>query len=151
MSRSIIWSKPTWVINMDFEPKLVGFLCKWCSSAGADLAGVSRRQYPSNLVPVTVNCSGRIDASFILEAFKDGADGVLISGCHPGDCHYTSGNYKTWRRVALVKHVLKHFGLNPDRVRLEWISATEGDKFASVVEDFTNEIRELGPGPFNNE
>jgi len=139
------------VINMDFEPKLVGFLCKWCSSAGADLAGVSRRQYPSNLIPVTVNCSGRIDANFIMEAFKDGADGVLISGCHPGDCHYTSGNYKTWRRVALVKHVLKQFGLNPDRVRLEWISATEGDKFASVVEDFTNEIRELGPGPFNNE
>ncbi len=136
---------------MEFEPELVGFLCKWCSSAGADLAGVSRRQYPSNLVPVTVNCSGRVDASFILKAFKDGADGVLVSGCHPGDCHYTSGNYKAWRRVAMVKRALEEFGVNPSRLRLEWVSATEGDKFASVVEEFTGEIRELGPGPFNHD
>lgn len=136
---------------MDYEPKMVGFLCKWCSSAGADLAGVSRKEYPSNLIPVTVNCSGRIDVSFILEAFKDGADGVLVSGCHPGDCHYVSGNYKTWKRIALVKKVLDEFGINPDRLRLEWISATEGEKFASSVNDFTEEIKELGPGPYNNE
>ncbi|MFW6049416.1 MAG: hydrogenase iron-sulfur subunit, partial [Candidatus Bipolaricaulota bacterium] len=116
------------MIDMDFEPKLIGFLCRWCSSAGADLAGVSRKQYPPNLVPVTVNCSGRIDSSFIMKAFKDGADGILVSGCHPGDCHYTSGNYKAWRRVALLKHVLEDFGVNPDRLRLEWVSATEGDK-----------------------
>lgn len=135
---------------MEFEPKLVGFLCKWCSSAGADLAGVSRKSYPSNLVPITVNCSGRIDISHVVRALKDGADGVLVSGCHPGDCHYTSGNYKTWRRVALLKHVLDDFGLNPDRVRLEWVSATEGEKFARTVEDFTDEIKELGPGPFSN-
>ncbi|MFP3952559.1 MAG: hydrogenase iron-sulfur subunit [Candidatus Acetothermia bacterium] len=136
---------------MDFEPKLIGFLCRWCSSAGADLAGVSRKQYPPNLVPVTVNCSGRIDSSFIMKAFKDGADGILVSGCHPGDCHYTSGNYKAWRRVALLKHVLEDFGVNPDRLRLEWVSATEGDKFARVVEEFTSEVKELGPGPFNHE
>ncbi|MBS3787405.1 hydrogenase iron-sulfur subunit [Candidatus Bipolaricaulota bacterium] len=135
---------------MEFEPKLIGFLCKWCSSAGADLAGVSRKSYPPNLVPITVNCSGRIDVSQIVKAFKDGADGVLVSGCHPGDCHYTSGNYKTWRRVALLKHVLDDFGLDPDRVRLEWISATEGEKFAQTVEDFTAEIKELGPGPFRD-
>ncbi|MFP4588637.1 MAG: hydrogenase iron-sulfur subunit [Candidatus Bipolaricaulota bacterium] len=136
---------------MDYEPKMIGFLCKWCSSAGADLAGVSRRQYPSNLVPITVNCSGRIDSSFVLQAFKDGADGVLVSGCHPGDCHYVSGNYKAGRRIALLKKVLEQFGVNPDRLRLEWVSATEGDKFAEVVTDFTEELKELGPGPFSHE
>lgn len=136
---------------MEFEPKMVGFLCKWCSSAGADLAGVSRKEYPSNLIPVTVNCSGRIDVSFILKAFKDGADGVLVSGCHPGDCHYVSGNYKTWKRIALVKKVLEEFGINPDRLKLEWISATEGEKFAQTVRDFTADLKELGPGPFKNE
>ncbi len=135
---------------MNFEPKLVGFLCKWCSSAGADLAGVSRKSYPSNLIPITVNCSGRIDVSYVVRAFHDGADGVLISGCHPGDCHYNSGNYKAWRRVALLKHVLEEFGLNPDRVKLEWISATEGEKFAQTVKGFTSEIKELGPGPYND-
>lgn len=129
---------------------MVGFLCKWCSSAGADLAGVSRREYPVNIIPITVNCSGRIDSKFILQAFKDGADGVLVSGCHPGDCHYVSGNYKTWRRTALLRHVLDEFGVNPDRLRLEWISATEGDKFAQVVGEFTETLRELGPGPFSN-
>ena len=136
---------------MPYEPKMVGFLCKWCSSAGADLAGVSRKEYPSNLIPVTVNCSGRIDVSFILKAFKDGADGVLVSGCHPGDCHYVSGNYKTWRRIALVKKVLEEFGINPDRLKLEWISATEGEKFAETVKNFTEDLKELGPGPFKNE
>jgi F420-non-reducing hydrogenase iron-sulfur subunit len=135
---------------MEFEPKLVGFLCKWCSSAGADLAGVSRLEYPPNLIPITVNCSGRVEASQVMRAFRDGADGVLVSGCHPGDCHYTSGNYKAGRRVALLKHVLDEFGVNSDRVRLEWISATEGDEFASTVRDFTEEIREIGPGPYND-
>jgi len=135
---------------MEFEPKLVGFLCKWCSSAGADLAGVSRREYPPNLIPITVNCSGRVEASEVMRAFRDGADGVLISGCHPGDCHYTSGNYKTGRRVALLKHTLEEFGMNSDRVKLVWISATEGDEFARVVREFTEEIRALGPGPYSN-
>lgn len=135
---------------MEFEPKLVGFLCKWCSSAGADLAGVSRREYPPNLIPITVNCSGRVEANQVMRAFRNGADGILISGCHPGDCHYTSGNYKTGRRIALLKHVLDGFGMNSDRVRLEWISATEGDEFARTVRDFTEEIREIGPGPYND-
>ncbi|MFP4136556.1 MAG: hydrogenase iron-sulfur subunit [Candidatus Acetothermia bacterium] len=137
-------------MTVEFEPKLVGFLCKWCSSAGADLAGVSRKSYPANLIPVTVNCSGRIEASHVIRAFRDGADGVLISGCHPGDCHYTSGNYKTGRRVALLKHVLEDFGMNPERIRLEWISATEGEEFARTVRDFTGQIRELGPGPYRD-
>ncbi len=135
---------------MEFEPKLIGFLCKWCSSAGADLAGVSRREYPPNLIPITVNCSGRVEASEVMRAFRDGADGVLISGCHPGDCHYTSGNYKTGRRVALLKHTLEEFGMNSDRVKLVWISATEGDEFARVVREFTEEIQALGPGPYSN-
>lgn len=135
---------------MEFDPKLVGFLCKWCSSAGADLAGVSRREYPPNLIPITVNCSGRVEASEVIRAFRNGADGVLISGCHPGDCHYTSGNYKAGRRVALLKHTLEEFGMNSDRVQLVWISATEGDEFARVVGKFTEEIRELGPGPYSN-
>jgi len=133
----------------EFEPKIIGFLCNWCSYAGADLAGVSRIQYPPNIRVVRVMCSGRIDSSFILEAFKDGADGVLVAGCHlPSDCHYISGNFKALRRVALVKQVLKEFGIEPERLRLEWISASEGDKFAAVVRYMVEEIKKLGPNPF---
>jgi F420-non-reducing hydrogenase iron-sulfur subunit len=132
----------------DFEPKIVGFLCNWCAYAGADLAGVSRIQYPPNIRIIRVMCSGRIDPTFILEALKNGADGVLVAGCHlPSDCHYLSGNFKALRRVMLLKRVLKDFGIEPERVRLEWISASEGDKFAAVVRDMVEQIKKLGPNP----
>jgi len=131
-----------------FEPKIIGFLCNWCSYAGADLAGVSRIQYPPNIIIIRVMCSGRIDPSFILEAFKDGADGVLVAGCHlPSDCHYISGNFKALRRVTLLKKVLRDFGIEPERLRLEWVSASEGDRFAVIVRDMVEEIKKLGPNP----
>ena len=131
-----------------FEPKIIGFLCNWCSYAGADLAGVSRIQYPPNIRIIRVMCSGRIDPAFVLKALKDGADGVLVAGCHlPSDCHYISGNFKAARRINLLKKVLKEFGVEPERVRLEWVSASEGDKFATVVRDMVKEIKELGPNP----
>jgi len=135
-----------------FEPKIIGFLCNWCAYAGADLAGVSRIQYPSNIRIIRVMCSGRIDPTFILEALKDGADGVLVAGCHlPSDCHYMSGNFKALRRIALLKKVLKDFGIEPQRVRLEWVSASEGDRFAAVVRDMVEEIKKLGPNPLKME
>jgi F420-non-reducing hydrogenase iron-sulfur subunit len=134
--------------NDGFEPKIIGFLCNWCSYAGADLAGVSRIQYPPNIRIIRVMCSGRIDPAFVLEAFKDGADGVLVGGCHlPSDCHYISGNFKALRRITLLKNVLKDLGIEPERLRLEWISASEGDKFAAVVRDMVNDVRKLGPNP----
>jgi F420-non-reducing hydrogenase iron-sulfur subunit len=132
----------------EFNPKIIAFLCNWCSYAGADLAGVSRIQYPPSIRVVRVMCSGRINSTFVLDAFKNGADGVLVAGCHPGDCHYIAGNYKTQRKVLLLKKVLEAFGLEPERLRLEWISASEGDRFASIVESMTEEIRKLGPNPF---
>ena len=132
----------------EFEPKMIGFLCNWCAYAGADLAGVSRIQYPPNIRIVRVMCSGRVDPSFILEALKDGADGVLVAGCHlPSDCHYISGNFKALRRIKLLKRVLEQFGIEPERVRLEWISASEGDKFATVVKEMVEQIKKLGPNP----
>jgi len=132
----------------EFEPKIIGFLCNWCSYAGADLAGVSRIQYPPNIRIIRVMCSGRIDPTFVLEALKDGADGVLIAGCHlPSDCHYISGNFKALRRITLLKKVLQDFGIEPERVRLEWVSASEGDKFATVVRDMVEQIKKLGPNP----
>jgi F420-non-reducing hydrogenase iron-sulfur subunit len=134
-----------------FEPKIIGFLYNWCSYAGADLAGVSRIQYPPNIRIIRVMCSGRIDPAFVLEAFKDGADGVLVAGCHlPSDCHYISGNFKALRRITLLKKALKDFGIEPERLRLEWISASEGDKFAAVVRDMVEEIQNLGPNPTKN-
>jgi F420-non-reducing hydrogenase iron-sulfur subunit len=134
--------------NKEFEPRIIGFLCNWCSYAGADLAGVSRIQYPPNIRIIRVMCSGRIDPAFILEALKDGADGVLVAGCHlPSDCHYLSGNFKAQRRVALLKKTLQDFGIEPERVRLEWVSASEGDRFAAVVRDMVADIKKLGPNP----
>ena len=134
-----------------FEPKIIGFLCNWCSYAGADLAGVSRIQYPPNIRIIRVMCSGRIDPVFVLKAFKDGADGVLVAGCHlPSDCHYISGNFKAMRRINLLKKVLKEFGIEPERIRLEWVSASEGNKFATVVRDMVKEIKELGPNPLRS-
>ncbi|MCD6573469.1 MAG: hydrogenase iron-sulfur subunit [Thermoplasmata archaeon] len=130
---------------MSFEPKIVAFLCNWCAYAGADLAGVSRLKYPANIVPIRVLCSGRIDPEFILHAFRNGADGVFIGGCHPGDCHYIKGNYHARRRILLTKKLLKEMGINEKRLRLEWVSATEGRKFANVVSQFVEEIRQLGP------
>jgi len=130
----------------EFEPKIIGFLCNWCSYAGADLAGVSRIQYPPNIRIIRVMCSGRIDPAFVLEAFKDGADGVLVAGCHlPSDCHYISGNFKAMRRINLLKRVLKDFGIEPERLRLEWVSASEGDKWAAVVRSMVEDLKKLGP------
>jgi len=130
---------------MSFEPKIVAFLCNWCAYAGADLAGVMRLKYPANIIPIRVLCSGRIDPEFILHAFKNGADGVLIGGCHPGDCHYIKGNYHARRRILLTKKLLKEMGINEKRLRLEWVSATEGRRFANVVSQFVEEIKKLGP------
>jgi len=131
----------------EFEPRIVGFLCNWCSYAGADLAGVSRIQYPPTLRIVRVMCSGRVDPIFIIEAFRSGADGVLVAGCHPGDCHYLAGNYKAQRRVVMLKRLLEQFGIEPERLKLEWVSASEGDRFATVIKDMTEEIKKLGPSP----
>jgi F420-non-reducing hydrogenase iron-sulfur subunit len=131
--------------DQQFEPKLVGFLCRWCSYTGADLAGTSRIEYPPNLVPIRVMCSGRVDPTFVVKALADGADGVLIAGCHPGDCHYQEGNYKALRRYRMLLRLLDQFGIERDRVRLEWVSASEGDKFSKVVKDFTDKVRALGP------
>ena len=132
----------------EFEPKIVGFLCNWCAYAGADLAGVSRIQYPPNIRIVRVMCSGRVHPVFILEAFRSGADGVLVAGCHlPSDCHYISGNFKAHRRVMMLKKLLPQFGIEPERLRIEWVSASEGDRFARVIKDMTEEIKKLGPSP----
>lgn len=129
----------------NFEPRIIGFLCNWCSYAGADLAGVSRLQYPPNLRVVRVMCSGRVDPTFVFKALDEGADGVLIAGCHPGDCHYSDGNYNTMKRYPLMLEVLEQMGVDKRRVRLEWISAAEGPQFAALVNEFTAQIRELGP------
>jgi len=131
----------------EFEPVIVAFCCNWCAYAGADLAGTSRFEYPTNVRIVRVMCSGRIDPTFILSAFRWGADGVLIAGCHPGDCHYVKGNYTMERRFNHVKEILKHLGIEPERLRLEWVSAGEGGKFAALIRDVTREIKDLGPNP----
>jgi F420-non-reducing hydrogenase iron-sulfur subunit len=128
-----------------FEPRIVAFLCRWCSYTGADLAGTSRLKYPPNVLPIRVMCSGRVDPTFVVSAFRKGADGVLICGCHPGDCHYNEGNYNMLRRFPLIRKLLAQFGVEPERVRLEWVSASEGDRYAEVVAEFTDEIRRLGP------
>jgi F420-non-reducing hydrogenase iron-sulfur subunit len=131
----------------DFEPNIIGFLCNWCSYAGADLAGTSRMKYPPNIKSIRVMCSGRVDPVFVLEALRKGADGVLVAGCHPGDCHYVSGNYKANRRMKLLKKLLDELAINPKRVRFEYISASEGAKFASVATEFVDELKKMGPNP----
>lgn len=129
-----------------FEPNILVFCCNWCSYAGADLAGVSRFQYPPNIRVIRVMCSGRVDPSFVLKALKNGADGVLVSGCHIGDCHYISGNEYTKERFERLHTILiKQLGIDSKRVRLEWVSASEGKRFAEVITEFTNQIKELGP------
>jgi len=131
--------------NNDFEPKIVGFLCNWCSYRGADMAGIARIKSAPNVRIVRVMCSGRVDPVFVLKAFEQGADGVLILGCHPGDCHYAEGNYKTARRVPLLKKMLEQLGIEDGRVHLDWVSAAEGDRFASIVNEMTEKVKELGP------
>jgi F420-non-reducing hydrogenase iron-sulfur subunit len=130
---------------MTFEPKIVGFLCNWCSYTGADLAGTARIKYAPNIRSIRVMCSGRIEPTFIIQALFEGADGVLIAGCHPGDCHYQEGNYKALRRHRLLQRILPDFGVEPERVRLEWVAASEGERFATIVDEFTEQIRDLGP------
>jgi len=128
-----------------YEPKLVAFLCKWCSYAGADLAGGSRIKYPANVRIIRVPCSCRIDPKLVVKALERGADGVLVSGCHPGDCHYTEGNYYTRRRMLMLFRLLEFLGIDPKRVQMSWVSASEGPKWAEVVEEVTEDIKSLGP------
>ena len=135
---------------MSFEPRILGFLCNWCSYAGADLAGVSRVQYPPNIRVIRVMCSGRVDPKFILNALQIGIDGVIVMGCHPGDCHYLEGNYEAEKKFEMTESFLKFIGLE-NRIRLEWVSASEGVRFGEVVKDFTESIRNLGPSPLSGD
>lgn len=128
-----------------FEPKITAFLCKWCSYAGADLAGGSRIEYPPNVRIIRVPCSGRMNPLFVLKALEQGADGVLVSGCHPGDCHYTEGNYHARRRFSVFREILIHLGIEPGRFHMSWVSAGEGDKWAKVVSTVVEEVKKLGP------
>ncbi|PIU29562.1 MAG: hydrogenase iron-sulfur subunit [Candidatus Hydromicrobium americanum] len=129
----------------NWEPKIVAFLCNWCSYAGADLAGVSRTQYPSNIRVIRVPCSGRVNPFYIIKALQNGVDGVLVSGCHPGDCHYISGNLIARRKFALLKSFLEYIGIEPGRVQFSWVSAAEGGRFAQIIEKVTGEVKKLGP------
>jgi F420-non-reducing hydrogenase iron-sulfur subunit len=135
------------VIVGEFEPKIVGFLCNWCSYAGADLAGTSRLKYPPNMRVIRVMCTGRVDERLILKAFVAGADGVLVCGCHPGDCHYQKGNLNARRKMTGLIPFLEAVGIGKDRLRLEWIAASEAPKIAETVKSFTQTIKELGPNP----
>ena len=128
-----------------YEPTIVSFLCNWCSYAGADLAGVSRIQYSTNIRIIRVPCSGRVNPFYIIKALQNGVDGVLVSGCHPGDCHYISGNYYARRKFALLKRYLEYLGIEPERVQFSWVSASEGGRFAQVVEKVVNDVKKLGP------
>lgn len=132
-------------MNPPFEPQILGLLCNWCCYAGADLAGVSRFQYPPNIRIIRVMCSGRVDALFVLDAFSRGIDGVLVGGCHPGDCHYGTGNYEAIHMINMTRMLLEYIGIDPHRVRLEWVSAAEGVRFAHIVSEFTEQVRALGP------
>jgi F420-non-reducing hydrogenase iron-sulfur subunit len=131
----------------DFEPRIIGFFCNWCTYAGADLAGTSRIQYPPNIRVIRLMCSGALDPVYVIKALLEGADGILIGGCHPGDCHYQSGNYKARRRVAILQSILKQMGFEPERVWLRWISASEGRYFADTVTEMVARLKELGPNP----
>jgi len=132
----------------EYEPLIVGFLCNWCSYAGADLAGTSRIQYPANIRVIRVMCSGMVHPNLVINALTKGADGVLMCGCHPGDCHYLEGNLKAEARAEAIDLMLVDFGLEPERFRLEWVSASEGDKFAKVVTEMVDQLKKLGPSPY---
>ena len=133
------------IMSGKFEPNILAFLCNWCSYAGADLAGTSRIQYSPNVKIIRVMCSGRINPVFILNALQNGIDGVLIGGCHPGECHYETGNYLARRRITILKKLLEYTGIDPRRVQLAWVSASEGNKFADVINEYTEEIKKIGP------
>jgi len=133
----------------DFDPTIVAFLCNWCSYTAADLAGTSRISYPPNLRIIRVMCTGRIDPVFVMKALTSGADGVLVAGCHPGDCHYQTGNYRARRRLTMLKELLGSVGIAPERLWLRWVGASEGDLFARTAEEMVQEMRELGPNPLS--
>jgi F420-non-reducing hydrogenase iron-sulfur subunit len=136
--------------TQDYEPKIIAFLCRWCSYAGADLAGTSRNKYPANIRIIRVPCSCRIDPKMILKSLEKGMDGVLVSGCHPGDCHYTSGNYYARRRMLMFKKLLEFIGIDPRRFQMSWVSASEGTKWAEVVTEVLEDLKELGPAKAND-
>jgi F420-non-reducing hydrogenase iron-sulfur subunit len=136
--------------NSEWEPRLLGLLCKWCSYAGADLAGTGRKKYPANIRIIKVPCSGRIDPLLIVKALRLGFDGILVSGCHPGDCHYQTGNYRARRRMAITRKFLEDMGVNPRRLRATWVSASEGGKFVEVVSDMVKDLKEIGPNELFN-
>mgnify|MGYP001064896632 CR=1 FL=1 len=129
----------------EFEPRVVAFMCNWCTYAGADNAGVARLEWPANILPIRVMCSGRVSPEMVLRTFREGADGVLVMGCHIGDCHYSSGNHRTAKRIPLLRNLLGYAGISPERLQLEWVSAAEGPRFAQVTKRFVTKIRELGP------
>ncbi len=132
----------------DYEPLIISFCCNWCSYTGADLAGVSRLQYPPNVRIIRVMCSSMVHANLVIDSLTKGADGVIICGCHPGDCHYEDGNLKTEKRAEAINLMLEDFGIEEERFRLEWVSASEGPKFAQVMKDFTEQVKKLGPSPY---
>ena len=134
----------------EFHPRVLAFLCNWCSYAGADLAGTSRLKYPASILPIRVMCSSRVDPLFVIRAYLGGADGVLVAGCHPGDCHYQEGNYYTRRRFAMIKEMFKDLNLETDRLRLSWVSASEGQKYAQVAREFTDAVKDLGKNSAKN-
>ncbi|MGA1825089.1 MAG: hydrogenase iron-sulfur subunit [bacterium] len=143
MKEQVRQEKAKKINNETNEPKIVAFLCNWCSYAGADLAGVSRFQYPSNIRIIRVPCSGRINPLFIVKAFQEGAGGVLVSGCHPGDCHYISGNLVARRKFALLKNFLSYLGIEPERIHFSWVSASEGNRFASLIEKVVQDVKKI--------
>jgi coenzyme F420-reducing hydrogenase delta subunit len=132
-------------VSLEYQPRIIGFLCNWCAFAGADLAGTTRTGYPPNIRIIRVPCSGRVDPMLVLKCFQQGADAVLIAGCHPGDCHYVQGNYFARRRFALLRQFLDYLGIEKERLRLEWVSASEGRKFAKLISEMTEEVARLGP------
>ena len=132
-------------MSESFEPRIVAFLCNWCSYAGADNAGIARMKSPANVLPIRVMCSGRVSPEMVLRAFRSGADGVLVLGCHIGDCHYIDGNHRTVKRIPLVRNLLGYVGINPDRLRLDWVSSAEAPKFTQVTREFVDTVRALGP------
>ena len=132
-------------MSEDFEPRIIGFLCNWCSYAGADAAGTSRLAYPPNLRVVRVMCSGRVSPELVVRSFREGADGVLVLGCHIGDCHYTDGNHRTAKRIPVLRKLLSYVGIDPARLRMAWVSSSEAQRFTQVVSEFTETVRRLGP------
>ncbi|UCB43902.1 MAG: hydrogenase iron-sulfur subunit [Dehalococcoidales bacterium] len=137
--------------NNGFEPKIIGFLCNWCTASAADLAGTTRAQYPPNLHPVRVMCSGTVDPVYLIKSLLSGADAVMVGGCHPGDCHYVSGNYKARRRMAMLQNIFESLGLDANRIWTRWISASEGPEFAAAVREITEETRKQGPNPLSTD